>query len=72
MCITAFAFGALIQITDLDYYDPEVEVLFPGAAALFQIPCLHPFHKMFSPILFMCFRLVGKLPTTFTQVVLLH
>jgi len=35
MCITAFAFGPLVQITDLDYYDPELEVLFPGAAALF-------------------------------------
>lgn len=70
MCITAFAFGPLIQITDLDYYDPEV--LFPVAAALFQIPCLYAFHKMFFPALFMCFRLVGKLPTTFIQVVLLH
>lgn len=72
MCIRAFAFGPLIQITDLDYYDPEAEVLFPGAAALFQIPQLYPSHNMFSPILFMWFRLGGKLPTMFTQAVLPH
>lgn len=40
MCSIALAFGPIVQITDLDYYDPEVEVVFPGAAALFQIPCL--------------------------------
>lgn len=69
MFIRAFAFGPLIQITDLGYYDPEVTVLFPGAVALFEIPCLNQFHKMFSPILLISFILAEKIPTTFTQVV---
>lgn len=47
MFITVFAFVPLIQITDLGYYDPEVTVSFPGAVALFEIPCLNPFHKVF-------------------------
>lgn len=73
MFIRAFAFGSLIQITDLENCDPEVTVLFPGAVALFQIPCLKPFHKMFSPILFIFFfSLAGKIPTIFTQVVWIH
>lgn len=41
MFIRAFVFGPLIQITDLDYYDPEVIVLFLGAVVFFQIPCLN-------------------------------
>lgn len=56
-----------MQIADLDYYDPEVTVLFPSAVALFQIPCLNPFHKMFSPILLISFSLARKILTTFTQ-----
>lgn len=67
MFIRAFAFGLPMQITDLEYYDPEVTVLFPSAVALFQIPCLNPFHKIFSPILLISFSLAGKIPTTFTQ-----
>lgn len=70
MFIRAFAFGPLIQITDLNYYDPEV--LFLGAVALFQIPHLNPFNKMFSPISLISSSLAGKIRTTFTQVVWIH